>query len=82
MTTLNLMSPFNTPVTLRPIGHVESPLKDRSLAPKQGHEGSPIAWLVFHEAFYEGLRDLQVGDDLLVLTWLDRSERSVLRVHP
>jgi tRNA-Thr(GGU) m(6)t(6)A37 methyltransferase TsaA len=26
--------------------------------------------------------DLQAGDDLLVLTWLDRGRRDVLAVHP
>src|SRR6185436_4249424 len=27
-------------------------------------------------------RDLQPGDDLLVLTWLHQADRDVLRVHP
>jgi tRNA-Thr(GGU) m(6)t(6)A37 methyltransferase TsaA len=64
------------------IGHVESPLVDRSTAPKQGNEGSPDAWLVFHPSVSEGLRDLRVGADVLVLTWLDRARRDVLIVHP
>jgi hypothetical protein len=34
--------------TLVPIGHVESELTDVALAPKQGAEGAPAAWLVFH----------------------------------
>lgn len=67
---------------IRPIGHVESPLLDRASAPKQGYEGAPAAWLVFDPAVREGLRDLQVGDEVIVLTWLDRSQRDVLRVHP
>jgi tRNA-Thr(GGU) m(6)t(6)A37 methyltransferase TsaA len=29
-----------------------------------------------------GLQDLRAGDDLLVITWLDRADRSVLVVHP
>jgi tRNA-Thr(GGU) m(6)t(6)A37 methyltransferase TsaA len=28
------------------------------------------------------LSDVRVGDRLLVLTWLDRADRSILRVHP
>ena len=64
------------------IGTVESTLTDRESAPKQGDEGAPDAWLVFEDRFAEGLDALQVGDDLLVLTWLDRAERDVLRVHP
>ena len=68
--------------TLRIIGHVESPLIDPKLAPKQGNEGSPEAWLVFRESVHEALSDLKVGDEVIVLTWLDRADRSTLRVHP
>ena len=67
---------------LWPIGRVESPLVDREAAPKQGDEGSPDAWLVFDDTVAEGLRDLLPGSEVIVLTWLDRSSRSVLRVHP
>ncbi len=67
---------------LEPIGWVESPLVDLETAPKQGDEGSPDAWLVFDHAVSEGLRDLQCGTDIIVLTWLDRARRDVLRVHP
>lgn len=67
---------------LQPIGWVESPLVDRAVAPKQGNEGSPDAWLAFDARFSEGLRDLRVGDEVIVLTWLDRAQRDVLVVHP
>jgi len=30
----------------------------------------------------EGLGDLRPGTDVIVLTWLDRARRDVLRVHP
>lgn len=72
----------NDPYVIRPIGRVESPLADREQAPKQGDEGSPEAWLVFEPAVTEGLADLQVGTDVILLTWLDRSNRDVLAVHP
>ncbi len=67
---------------LQPIGWVESPLVDRAVAPRQGNEGAPEAWLVFDARFSEGLRDLRVGDEVIVLTWLDRARRDVLEVHP
>jgi tRNA-Thr(GGU) m(6)t(6)A37 methyltransferase TsaA len=67
---------------LLPIGRVESPLVDPATAPKQGDEGSPEAWLVFDNAVRDGLGDLQVGAEIVVLTWLDRARRDVLRVHP
>jgi tRNA-Thr(GGU) m(6)t(6)A37 methyltransferase TsaA len=67
---------------LWPIGWVESPLLDPEAAPKQGNEGSPEAWLTLDERFSEGLRDLEVGSEVLVLTWLDRARRDVLVVRP
>ncbi|HEX3815176.1 MAG TPA: tRNA (N6-threonylcarbamoyladenosine(37)-N6)-methyltransferase TrmO [Mycobacteriales bacterium] len=67
---------------LSPIGVVRSPLSDRGSAPKQGHEGSPEAVLIFDAAVADGLADVGVGDQLIVLTWLHRADRSVLRVHP
>jgi tRNA-Thr(GGU) m(6)t(6)A37 methyltransferase TsaA len=68
--------------TLKPIAHVRSPLTDRARAPKQGGEGAPEAVLDFAPEFAEGLRDLRAGDEVLVLTWLDRGDRTVLAVHP
>jgi tRNA-Thr(GGU) m(6)t(6)A37 methyltransferase TsaA len=65
-----------------PIGRVESPLTDRASAPKQGYEGAPDAWLVFEPAVLGGLEGIRVGDQVIVLTWLDRARRDVLRVHP
>jgi tRNA-Thr(GGU) m(6)t(6)A37 methyltransferase TsaA len=64
------------------IGRVESALKDRADAPKQGDEGAPAAWLVFEDAVAAGLEGIAAGDELLLLTWLDRAARDVLRVVP
>jgi tRNA-Thr(GGU) m(6)t(6)A37 methyltransferase TsaA len=67
---------------LTPIGHVESSLADPATAPKQGTEGGPDAWLVFEPEVLEGLRSLRPGDEVIVLTWLDRARRDVLSLHP
>ena len=67
---------------LRPVGTVESELTDPSSAPRQGDEGAPDAWVAFIPEVVEGLRDLAPGDDVLLLTWLDRADRSALVVHP
>jgi tRNA-Thr(GGU) m(6)t(6)A37 methyltransferase TsaA len=69
-------------LVLRPIGVVRSPLTDLARAPKQEAEGAPEAWLVFDPAVAEGLDDLRAGERVIVLTWLDRSERDVLKVQP
>jgi tRNA-Thr(GGU) m(6)t(6)A37 methyltransferase TsaA len=74
--------PEHSVFTLNPIGHVTSPLTNRADAPKQGNEGAPPAWLVFKSEFTDGLRELKTGQEIVVLTWLDRADRETLRVHP
>jgi tRNA-Thr(GGU) m(6)t(6)A37 methyltransferase TsaA len=69
-------------IELTAIGWVESPLTDRASAPKQGDEGAPEAWLVLRPGVAEGLDGIRPGDEVIVLTWLDRARRDVLRVHP
>jgi tRNA-Thr(GGU) m(6)t(6)A37 methyltransferase TsaA len=66
----------------RPIGVVRSTIKSRAEAPRQGREGAPDAVLEIREEFEEGLEGIAPGDDLIVITWLDRSSRDVLRVRP
>jgi tRNA-Thr(GGU) m(6)t(6)A37 methyltransferase TsaA len=67
---------------VRPIGRVESELTDRASAPKQGDEGAPDAWLVLEPHVAVAARDLAEGDEILLLTWLDRADRDVQVVHP
>jgi len=67
---------------LRSIGWVESPIRDRGAAPRQGDEGAPDVWLVFRPEVAEGLRDLAVGGEVELLTWLHQARRDVLVVHP
>lgn len=55
---------------------------DLDAAPKQGDEGAPTADLVFHADVAEGMQDLHVGEEVLVLTWLHQARRDVLSVHP
>jgi tRNA-Thr(GGU) m(6)t(6)A37 methyltransferase TsaA len=70
------------PITLRPIGRVESPLKDAAGAPKQADEGAPEAVLAIEPEFAAGLTGLEPGDEVVVLTWLDRAARDILVNHP
>ncbi len=68
--------------TLRPIGVVRSAIKERSEAPKQGSEGAPDVWIDIEPFAVEGLDGLKSGDEIVVITWLHRSDRKVLKVHP
>ena len=67
---------------LRVLGHVSSPLVDRSEAPRQGDEGGPEAVVRLDPDLAPAVGDLAVGDVVLLITWLDRADRAVLRVHP
>ena len=67
---------------LKRVGVVRSPLTEREAAPKQGYEGAPEAWLEFEPWVAEAVAGIGAGDEVLVLTWLDRGDRDVLRVHP
>ena len=71
-----------TTFELHPIGRVRSPISSREQAPKQGDEGAPEAWLEIDAAVAEAARHLRVGEEVILLTWLDRADRSVLSVHP
>jgi tRNA-Thr(GGU) m(6)t(6)A37 methyltransferase TsaA len=67
---------------VRPIGVIRSSLKTRGEAPKLGSEGAPDAWLEVSPFAAEGLDGLAVGNDIIVVTWLHRARRNVLKVHP
>ena len=69
-------------ISVTAIGQVESPLTDPASAPKQGDEGAPDAWVSFEPSVLEALDGLSEGDEVILLTWLDRARRDVLRVHP
>ena len=68
--------------TLRPIGFVRSPLRDRRDAPRQAHEGAPEALLELAPEFAPALHRVRPEQDLILLTWLHLADRSVLQTHP
>lgn len=67
---------------LHAIGVVRSPLKARDRAPMQGSEGAPDAWIELAPSVQDGLHRIEVGDKLIVITWLHESRRDVLKTHP
>jgi len=67
---------------VRPIGVIRSRLKERSKAPKQGSEGAPNAWVEVRPFAVRALDGLVSGDEIIILTWLHRAHRDVLKVHP
>jgi tRNA-Thr(GGU) m(6)t(6)A37 methyltransferase TsaA len=68
--------------TLEPVGFIRSTLKTREDAPRQGPEGAPDAWLEIEPQFADALLGMEVGHELIVITWLHQADRSVLKNHP
>src|SRR5262245_19302074 len=69
-------------LALRPIAPVGRSLVALASATRQGAAGAPEAQLVIDAGFVAGLTGIAPGDELLVLTWLDRASRDVLAVQP
>jgi len=67
---------------LCPVGIVHSSLRACEGCPKQGWEGAPDAWLEIYTAFADALDGIAVGNDILILTWLHKGRRNLLKVHP
>jgi tRNA-Thr(GGU) m(6)t(6)A37 methyltransferase TsaA len=67
---------------LRTIGTIRSSIKTRKEAPMQGFEGAPDAWIDLRRFAIPAVEGIAPGDELIVITWLHKARRDVLRVHP
>jgi tRNA-Thr(GGU) m(6)t(6)A37 methyltransferase TsaA len=74
--------PDVTAISLAPIGFIQSSLKSRHEAPKQGSEGAPDAWLEIVPDVGKGLEGISAGQEIVLITWLHQARRDVLKVHP
>ena len=68
--------------SFRSIGIVRSSLRDIHDAPNQASEGAPEALLEIDPAFAPALHRVAPEQDLILLTWLHRADRSILQTHP
>lgn len=67
---------------LQPIGYVRSTLKRLEDCQKQNWEGAPDAWVEIDPAFAECLEGITPGSEVILITWLHKARRNVLKVHP
>ena len=61
--------------SFEPIGFVHSELRQLEDAPMQGDEGAPEAWLELTSSAAPGLMGINIGDELILLTWLHLADR-------
>jgi tRNA-Thr(GGU) m(6)t(6)A37 methyltransferase TsaA len=71
-----------TTFTLEPVGFIRSTVQGRADAPRQGSEGAPDAWIEIEPRFADALLGLEVGHELIVITFFHQSDRGVLQNHP
>ena len=64
------------------IGIVRSHLATREQCPKYGVQSLPPVWIELEKNFEAAATDLQIGDAILVLTWMHQGDQTVLRCHP
>ena len=68
--------------TLQPVGILHCDLTNWEHTPKNYDESNHIGTIEIYQDFIEGLDGMRKGDTIVVLFWLDRADRSILRVHP
>ncbi len=69
-------------ITIQPIGILHCALKNREQTPKNYDESEHEGTIEIFAQFSAGLEGIRRGDIIVVLFWLDRADRTVLRVHP
>ena len=67
---------------LEPVGFIRSTVRGRADAPRQGPEGAPDAWIEIEPRFAEALLGMEVGHELILITWFHEAKRDVLTGHP
>ena len=68
--------------TLKPIGVIHSSLKKKENCPLQENENAPEAIVEIYPEFLQGIRNIKPGSKILLLTWLDQADRSVIECVP
>ena len=68
--------------TLQPVGILHCDLTNREHTTKNYDKSNHIGTIEIYQEFIEGLEGIRKGDTIVVLFWLDRADRSILRVHP
>ena len=66
---------------VRPIGFINSKLNDLKDCPLQESENAPEAYLEFDPVYRQAVKDIAVGDKLIILTWFHLADRKTLKCY-
>lgn len=64
------------------IGKIRSALKRLEECPLLENENAPEATLAILPEYMEGIKDVKPGSRLILLTWLHRADRTVVKTQP
>ncbi|MGW8287432.1 MAG: tRNA (N6-threonylcarbamoyladenosine(37)-N6)-methyltransferase TrmO [Desulfobulbales bacterium] len=67
---------------ITPIGILHCDLKNRQETPKNYSESDHVGTIEIFPQFLAGLEGIHKNDTIVVLFWLDRADRTILKVHP
>jgi len=73
---------MNTVSSLKFIGKIHSSLKTIEDCPLQETENAPGATIEIFPDFLEGIKNLNPGTKIILLTWLDKADRTVISCIP
>lgn len=73
---------MNVESALKFIGKIHSSLKKVEDCPLQENEDAPEATIEIYPEFLEGIKDLKAGSKIVLLTWLDKADRTVIVCIP
>jgi len=69
-------------MNLKQIGIIHSPFKTKAEAPFQGRHSNEVCEVEVFEEFLPGLTDVEGCTHLILLYWLDRADRKMLKAFP
>ena len=61
------------------IGEIHSTLKKKEDCPLQENENAPEATIEIYPEYLEGIKNIDPGSDIVLLTWLHQADRSVIK---
>lgn len=64
---------------LKFIGKINSELKKIDDCPFQENENAPQVDVIIFPAFIEGIKNIKAGSEILLLTWLHKANRKVIK---
>ena len=71
-----------TSFTVQPIGILHCELKSRAQTPKNYDISPHVGTIEIYPEFLAALEGIHKGNTIVVLFWLDRADRDILRVYP